>query len=116
MDKVAQDDRFCQMVELLNELETVLNELGEWSCDRPLDSAFLSCQPFCYDTMTLPQWLRFVFLPRMHQLIEQRLPLPERCGITPMAKEFFSGRLVEAGPLFSVLEEIDISLGGLASN
>ena len=32
---------------------------------------------FCVDTLSLPQWLQFVFLPRLYLLLE-RNPLPDR--------------------------------------
>jgi len=72
----------------------------------------MSEQPFAVDTMTFPQWLQFIFLPRMYFIIEQQLKLPSNCGIAPMAEEYFSVLSLPSLPLVSHLRKIDELLTG----
>lgn len=92
---------------LLLELEGELRALELWESEPPAPEALASTQPFCVDTLTLSQWLQFVFLPRMSQMVEAEHPLPEKCGIAPMAEEYFSGSALHTGGLIRKLTEID---------
>ncbi|WP_299942938.1 YqcC family protein [uncultured Microbulbifer sp.] len=87
-------------------LETELRRLGQWQVESPPAEALTSSEPFCVDTLTLPQWLQFVFLPRMQGLVEQAMPLPRQCGIAPIAEEFFQGNS-DAEALVAILDSID---------
>ena len=73
----------------------------------PPAQALESDQPFCVDTLTLPQWLQFVFLPTMRDLLDGDKPLPDRCGIAPMAEEFFRGSGLAIDSLVRSLESVD---------
>ncbi|WGL17534.1 YqcC family protein [Microbulbifer bruguierae] len=95
---------------LLLELEAELRNLDLWDAESPSAEALASTQPFCVDTLTLPQWLQFVFLPRMSQLVEMEMPLPKECGIAPMAEEFFRGSDLSVAALTGKLTEIDARL------
>ena len=95
------------IAEVLIDIEAQLRQLGMWDKIPPSTEALASSEPFCVDTLTLPQWLQFVFLPTMYQMLEDELPLPERCGITPMAEEFFRGINVGATELMASLVKID---------
>ena len=80
-----------QVAELLIDIEAELRQLGLWERQSPPAEALASEQPFCIDTLTLPQWLQFIFLPRLYRLLEQDAALPDRCGIAPLAEEYFRG-------------------------
>ncbi|WP_105103660.1 YqcC family protein [Microbulbifer pacificus] len=92
---------------LLLELEAELRALDLWDAEPPSLAALASTEPFCVDTLTLPQWLQFVFLPRMSQMVETEMPLPQACGIAPMAEEFFRGSELSVEILTRKLREID---------
>ena len=53
---------------LLIDLEGALRSRLLWDADEPSPEALASTQPFCIDTLDFPQWLQFVFLPRMRAL------------------------------------------------
>ena len=80
-----------EVAAVLIDIEAHLRQLGLWDKIPPSTDALASDQPFCVDTLTLPQWLQFVFLPTLYGMLEQQQPLPGRCGIAPMAEEFFKG-------------------------
>ncbi|SEA33198.1 YqcC family protein [Microbulbifer marinus] len=92
---------------LLLKLEAELRRLQLWQEQAPPAEALASTEPFCVDTLTLPQWLQFVFLPRMIELIDGVRPLPDQCGIAPVAEEYFRGGDYTAGGLIQLLAEID---------
>ena len=67
--------------------------------------ALASQQPFCIDTLRFDQWLQFVFIGRLRQLLADQLPLPDQCAVAPMAAQCFSAR--DQGPLIAQLARID---------
>lgn len=102
---------YPEIATMLLEVEADLRRLQLWQDEWPSEEALASTQPFCVDTMTLPQWLQFVFLPRMRYLVEAEMPLPQKCGIAPMAEEFFRGSELGVAGLIKTLEHIDSRLG-----
>ncbi len=101
-----------EVAEVLIDIEAQLRQLGLWDKIPPSTEALASQQPFCVDTLTLPQWLQFVFLPTIYQMLEEDAPLPDRCGIAPMAEEFFRGSGLSYESLIELLEDIDELLSG----
>ena len=95
---------------LLMDIEGELRTLGLWDRIPPSARALAGEQPFCVDTLTLSQWLQFVFLPRLYVLLEEGRDLPSRCGVAPMAQEYFKGSELATDALISALSEIDIVL------
>lgn len=96
-----------EVAEVLIDIEAQLRQLGLWDKIPPSTEALASTQPFCVDTLTLPQWLQFVFLPTIYRMLEEQQALPERCGIAPMAEEFFKGSGLAVDELVHSLEEVD---------
>lgn len=100
------------VAEVLIDIEAQLRQLGLWDKIPPSTEALASDQPFCVDTLSLPQWLQFIFLPTLYQMLENEQPLPARCGIAPMAEEFFRGSELAVDELLLALEKIDELLTG----
>jgi len=96
-----------EVAEALIDVEAQLRQLGQWDKIPPSTEALASQEPFCVDTLTLPQWLQFIFLPTLYQMLEEEQPLPQRCGIAPMAEEFFRGSGLAVGGLVDALLHID---------
>ena len=100
------------IAELLIDIEAELRQLGLWDRLPPSPEALASDQPFSIDTLTLPQWLQFIFLPTIYRLLEEGQPLPARCGIAPMAEEYFRGLGLASTSLEQALSKIDELLSG----
>ena len=96
-----------RVAELLIDIEAQLRQLGQWDAVPPPARALESDQPFCVDTLTLPQWLQFVFLPRLYTMLEEGESRPDRCGIAPMAEEYFRGTGLGSDKLVAALSSID---------
>lgn len=63
-------------------------------------------------TLDFPQWLQFIFLPRMQALIEYAARLPTACAIAPYAEEYFRHD-PDVQTLLAHLAEIDTLLADL---
>lgn len=98
---------YIDIASTLIDLEAELRRLQQWDAQPPSPQAFASVEPFCVDTMTLPQWLQFIFIPRMHSLVAaQQLP-PGRCEIAPMAEECFRNGRFDATALLHHIARLD---------
>jgi uncharacterized protein YqcC (DUF446 family) len=95
---------------VLIDIEAQLRQLNLWDNIPPSSDALASQQPFCVDTLTLPQWLQFIFLPSLYQMLETEQALPDRCGIAPMAEEYFRSIGLGADELVELLIKMDVLL------
>ncbi|EPP6117407.1 YqcC family protein [Escherichia coli] len=59
----------------LQALEALLREHQHWRNDEPQPHQFNSTQPFFMDTMEPLEWLQWVLIPRMHDLLDNKQPL-----------------------------------------
>lgn len=97
---------------LLAALEAELKQLQYWSVLPPSANAMASNLPFCYDTMTLQQWLQYVFIPRMRALLESAHPLPNKIAISPIAEQAFNPADNRVVPLLTIIAKLDQTLCG----
>lgn len=100
-------ERTSKIAETLLAIEAALKDMALWEAVSPPDSALASDQPFCVDTMSFTQWLQFVLLVRVSDIISFNLPLPDSSQIHPMAEEYFRGRPESADTLVSHLKTFD---------
>jgi uncharacterized protein YqcC (DUF446 family) len=96
-----------RIADVLLELEAALRAGGKWETTKPPASALHCEMPFCIDTLGFEQWLQWVFLPRMRQIIEQRHPLPRNSGIFPYAKEYLDKNDPVTGRLLRQIRRFD---------
>lgn len=92
---------------LLMDIEAELRRLKQWQSTAPSAQALASTAPFCIDTLTLSQWLQFVFIPRLAAMLEQRQPLPTNCQIAPMAEEFYKDLALDSARLIEAIRQLD---------
>lgn len=101
-----------EVASTLIDIEAELRQLDLWDREPPGQAALASTEPFAFDTLTLPQWLQFIFLPTLYTMIEEQRSLPGACAITPMAEEFFRGSGLATGALLEALAQVDALLSG----
>lgn len=80
-------DALHRAADLMLHLEQAMRTAGLWQQQPPTPAAMASRTPFCADTLAFTEWLQFIFLPRMRQLIEQDQSLPQSSSIAVMAEE-----------------------------
>lgn len=88
-------------------LEQTLRQLALWSNVAPSAEALASTAPFCVDTLSFEAWLQWVFLPRMQQILEADLPLPQASALKPMAEIRYADELQRVRPLLLSLARLD---------
>lgn len=72
---------------LLNELQNAMHAHNLWEAISPAPEALASDQPFCVESLSPTQWLQWIFIPRMHALLEQNAALPRNFSITAYLEE-----------------------------
>ncbi|ELI5736964.1 YqcC family protein [Vibrio fluvialis] len=96
---------------LLQQLEDELRQSGVWQTAAPAEHALQSTQPFALDTLEPHEWLQWIFLPRMQQMIEQQMieqqmTLPSGFLLSPYFEEVWKER-EEFAAVMLVLNRID---------
>ncbi|WP_257253560.1 MULTISPECIES: YqcC family protein [unclassified Endozoicomonas] len=93
--------------ELLIALEAELKRLECWQAMPPSAQALASTTPFCMDAMEFTQWLQWLFIPRVHAILDQGADLPKGANIKPYAEEALMVEKIEATQLLSLVERFD---------
>ena len=96
-----------RIADVILEVEANLRTSGRWEKNRPSLSALASSQPFCIDTLKFEQWLQWIFLPRMKDILEQRQPLPMKSGIYEYAQDYFRKNDPRANKLLRLIKRFD---------
>lgn len=78
-----------QLADLLLAIEAEMRNLGLWEAQPPPADALESLIPFCHDTLHLEQWLQWVFLAKMKQVVESGEDFPTSSDIQPLAEYRF---------------------------
>ncbi|MGL4206237.1 MAG: YqcC family protein [Aeromonadaceae bacterium] len=107
-------DRDNQAQHLLRAIEQELIALELWQQEAPAAEALASQLPFCVDTLAFHQWLQFVLLARLQQMLQQQLPLPSQIALYPMATEVYKEELQSKQTLLELLAQLDECLTGRA--
>ncbi|MGL4715635.1 MAG: YqcC family protein [Aeromonas sp.] len=105
-------NQYLLVAGLLGELTAELQRLGRWQAGHPGEDALASTLPFCVDTLSFDQWLQFVLIPRMEQLVILQAPLPTSVSLYPMASEVYKNQLVELAELLRLIARFDLLLSG----
>jgi len=96
-----------QLEDTLYDIEKELRSLNLWEVDQPPLHDLQSQMPFCYDTLRLPQWLQWVFLPRCQQMIKTREGIPENSDIHTIAEYYFQQAGINANVLLRSIRRFD---------
>lgn len=105
-----------QLLDELKKLELALYQAGLWSDVAPAPEQLLSNEPFCIDRLDFSEWLQWVFIPKLTQILEigQFQGLPNRSNISEMAEEVYKQRATELRKILVILREIDKLLNGFS--
>jgi uncharacterized protein YqcC (DUF446 family) len=73
------------------EIEAELKRLGRWM-ENPLpDECFEDIGAFGSNTMSFENWLQFILLPRIHEIIKEKSDFPSGSHLAPYAIRYFDG-------------------------
>ena len=108
------DARLLAIADQLLLIEHALKQQGWWDTEAPSAEALASQTPFAVDTLRFEQWLQWIFLPRMTQILEQGHPLPNASGILVMAETVFGDRPEQSRELRRQLAAFDVIIAASA--
>jgi uncharacterized protein YqcC (DUF446 family) len=95
----------------IDEIEAEMKRIGYWSSTPPAPEAYNFNRAFALDTMAFSQWLQFIFVPRVNQIIETGGAFPTRSQVGAQAVREFDGA-DEANHLVSLLSAFDRYIEG----
>lgn len=87
-------------------LQKNLQEAELWQDVAPDAEAFLSQQPFAIDFLTATEWIQWIFIPKMLELIDAKQSLPNQMAITPYLEEALKER-EDLDTLFAPLYDLE---------
>ncbi|MGF1693502.1 YqcC family protein [Photobacterium kagoshimensis] len=96
--------RHCQR--LLDKLQHTMQHNQQWETCSPSAQALASAEPFAIDTLSCAQWLQWIFIPKMTQLIASHVPLPSQFEIAPYVEEAMKNEQGYEG-ILAVCNEFD---------
>lgn len=103
--------QYALLADVVLDIEREMRQLSLWthekSPDWPSAEALESTQPFCIDTLEFPQWVQFVLLARIRDLIEAGAELPPKSDIAPMAEEYFRPLPQQTDNLVTSIQSLD---------
>jgi uncharacterized protein YqcC (DUF446 family) len=92
--------------EKLAGIEAEMRQIGMWQSEPLPEAAYAFQEAFARDTMAFPQWLQFVFIPRVKSIIAARGEFLSSSNVGTQAVREFDG-YAEATRLVSLLCEFD---------
>ncbi len=103
---------FYSLVEAkLFAIEAEMRRIGLWQSEPLPETAYAFQEPFAMDTMAFPQWLQFVFIPRVKSSLAAVGEFPSSSNVGTQAIREFDG-YAEAARLVSLLCEFDALFDG----
>jgi len=104
--------QLVRVTHILEQLELELKQRSLWQVAPPTAEAMASTLPFCMDTLDFHQWLQFVLIARLRQMILLQMALPAHSALYPMATEVYKQELGYHSTLIEILAELDEALTG----
>ncbi|MBA4503045.1 YqcC family protein [Marinobacterium marinum] len=92
---------------LLIQIRTEMQALGFWQTQPPQPAALASREPFCVDTLDFTEWVQWLLLPRLEEMVARQAPLPQNSEIKPMAEEVFKQMQADTSTLLGLIEQLD---------
>ena len=92
---------------LIIKLEQSLRDAMLWSSSIPSTQALQSMVPFAFDSMPFEQWLQFIFIPKMTDIIRNKKALPKNLELLPMAEQSL-GTASNQRDVIAMIKQIDL--------
>lgn len=86
-----------------------MREASLWGAQPPSEQAMASTMPFMYDTLQVEEWLQWVFVPRLHAMLDAGAAWPASCSVQPLAEHEWNNRFPQGGhaAALKLLADID---------
>jgi uncharacterized protein YqcC (DUF446 family) len=94
---------------VLKKLELIENEMKKinlWQAEPLKEEQYDFRAAFALDTMAYSQWLQFIFIPRVHKIINEKGEFPSSSQVGTQGMREFDG-INEAQRLVELLNDFD---------
>jgi uncharacterized protein YqcC (DUF446 family) len=91
-------------------IEAEMKRIGAWQTEPLPAEKYDFHQGFAIDTMAFTQWLQFIFIPRVREIIASGGEFPKESYVSAQAAREFDGE-VYTGRLQELLREFDAMFG-----
>ena len=95
---------------IIGEIELEMKRIGYWRTEPLPEIAYQFHQAFAVDTMTFTQWLQFILIPRVHQVLDENGVFPTSSMVGTQGLREFDGN-ERASRLVDLLLEFDQLFG-----
>lgn len=95
-----------QLKVLLAQLTQLMKSLQLWHSTRPIEHLLESNEPFAVDSLEPQEWLQWIFIPKMRDLIDNQMPLPKGFCLAPYFEECWKNNHDYSG-LIRLIKAID---------
>jgi uncharacterized protein YqcC (DUF446 family) len=95
----------------IDAIEAEMKRIGLWQSEPLPPEQFVDAGAFGINTMAFEQWLQFVFVPRVRQIVAENGEYPEESQVGVMAIRNFDG-FEEAAELTRMLGAFDALIEG----
>ncbi len=97
--------------EAADAIEEEMRRIGMWQNEPLADDAYGFRMAFAMDTMAFGQWLQFILLPRVREIIREGGAFPASSSVAAQAAREFDG-VPEASRLIELLVAFDALFNG----
>jgi len=104
---------YKQVFAKAGEIEAELIRLGRWEAQPLPDDRFVNMGAFGSNTMAFEQWIQFILLPRIRDIIASNGEFPSESNLAPYAIRYFDGD-PDAENLHQLLYDLDALINGEA--
>ena len=106
------DQQRRHLAKSLRKIRAELESLDLWETRSPPAAHLASTEPFCVDTLDFTQWLQWVFIPKMHTLLDNNAALPQQSSIHVLAEEALKDMEQDTAGLIDEIRTFDHLLSG----
>lgn len=93
------------LMTLLKDTEICLRQMQLWNSEKPDETALSSTEPFALDSLEPEQWLQWIFIPKMLDMLEKD-QVPKGFSISPYFEEVWKVDATKL-ELIALLNRID---------
>jgi len=94
------------VTQMIADIEAEMKKINLWQDEDLPPEKFEFRQAFAMDTMTFDQWLQFIFIPRVHDILDNNGSFPKSSSVAAQAVREFDG-YTQASNLLHLLSEFD---------
>jgi len=113
-DAAAPNDRYAQAADYMDRLEHVMKEQDLWPGDMPAEEIEVK-GAFGSENLAFEQWLGWVLIPRVREIVETRGDFPNGSAVAAYAVRAFDG-YPNAGPVNDLLFSFDEFVNEMAKS